>query len=311
MLDNYATVAEAVDSLEGSVCHGRPDLAERLSREPPPVDLGSPTGNSAVFEYVDGKLSVHHGKQYQVMTNEPPMDQQAALNAYWKTIGGQTFLPGTIKPEDRFVRASYFINAIPKTIEPALIQSVPAATLANQAAASVLSVMRTTSTPFGLHTRRRAEQLLDVVADRRRPEEPRLFLRQRHQPQRVLGVACRSRLQRRRPDDEAHHGRRQGLRRRRRPRASSQRPLPVPSGFALVVTPRSGDCEVAAQLSGSYNSLPMATAVSSMRLEKPHSLSYQDITRTSLPSTTCVCVESKLDENGEWLKSIDTSSSVT
>ena len=33
----------------------------------------------------------------------------------------------------------------------------------------------------------------------------------------------------------------------------------------------------------SYSSLPIATAVSAMRLEKPHSLSYQDITRTSVP----------------------------
>src|SRR5262249_23703618 len=31
-------------------------------------------------------------------------------------------------------------------------------------------------------------------------------------------------------------------------------------------------------------SFPIATAVSTMRLEKPHSLSYHDITRTSVPS---------------------------
>jgi penicillin V acylase-like amidase (Ntn superfamily) len=152
VLDNYATVAEAVDAL------GK----DPLSMVAPTLPNGAPanlhlsisdaSGDSAVFEYVDAKLSVHHGKELQVMTNEPPMDQQAALNAYWKNIGGQTFLPGTIKPEDRFVRASYFINAIPKTIEPALIKSVPDASLPNQAAASVLSVMRTVSTPFGLHT---------------------------------------------------------------------------------------------------------------------------------------------------------------
>ena len=39
-----------------------------------------------------------------------------------------------------------------------------------------------------------------------------------------------------------------------------------------------------------YNSLPIAVAVSAMRLEKPHSLSYQASTRTSLPSTICVWV---------------------
>ena len=57
-------------------------------------------------------------------------------------------------------------------------------------------------------------------------------------------------------------------------------------------------------------SLPMATAVSAMRFEKPHSLSYQDSTRTRLPSSTLVCVAAKIDERGSWLKSIETSCSV-
>ncbi len=34
-------------------------------------------------------------------------------------------------------------------------------------------------------------------------------------------------------------------------------------------------------------SLPIATATSPMRLEKPHSLSYQVMTRTKAPSITC------------------------
>ena len=35
-----------------------------------------------------------------------------------------------------------------------------------------------------------------------------------------------------------------------------------------------------------------------MRLEKPHSLSYQESTRTSLPSITCVCFRSKVELAG-------------
>src|SRR3546814_10034986 len=54
-------------------------------------------------------------------------------------------------------------------------------------------------------------------------------------------------------------------------------------------------------------SLAIATAVSAMRLEKPHSLSYQDSTRTKRPSITCVWVESKVELAGLWLKSIETS----
>ncbi len=56
--------------------------------------------------------------------------------------------------------------------------------------------------------------------------------------------------------------------------------------------------------------LPNNAAVSAIRLEKPHSLSYQPITRTSSPSTTAVCVASKLHDAGQWLKSILTSGAV-
>jgi penicillin V acylase-like amidase (Ntn superfamily) len=152
VLDNYATVAEAVDGWsKESFSVIAPTLPNGFPAQLH-LSISDPTGDSAVFEYVDGKLAIHHGKQYQVMTNEPPMAQQEALNAYWQSVGGQTFLPGTIRPEDRFVRTSYFINAIPKAIEPALVSAVPGASYANQAAASVMSVMRTVSTPFGLHT---------------------------------------------------------------------------------------------------------------------------------------------------------------
>ena len=53
-------------------------------------------------------------------------------------------------------------------------------------------------------------------------------------------------------------------------------------------------------------SLPIATAVSIMRLEKPHSLSYHDITRTSVPSITLVWSMWKTAECGSWLKSLET-----
>src|SRR5438270_872270 len=45
-------------------------------------------------------------------------------------------------------------------------------------------------------------------------------------------------------------------------------------------------------------SRPNNAAVSPMRLEKPHSLSYQPITRASAPSTTVVWVASKLQDAG-------------
>ena len=56
-----------------------------------------------------------------------------------------------------------------------------------------------------------------------------------------------------------------------------------------------------------HDAFDQASVVSSMRLEKPHSLSYQEHTFTSVPSMTLVSVASKIDECGSWLKSTDTS----
>jgi hypothetical protein len=55
---------------------------------------------------------------------------------------------------------------------------------------------------------------------------------------------------------------------------------------------------------------PKNAAVSDIRLEKPHSLSYQPITRANAPSTTAVCVASNVHDAGQWLKSTDTSGCV-
>jgi len=83
---------------------------------------------------------IHHGKQYQVMTNSPTYDEQLALNSYWTQIGGTVMLPGTNRASDRFARASFYVNAVPKTEDP--VESI----------ASVFSVIRNTSVPFGLTT---------------------------------------------------------------------------------------------------------------------------------------------------------------
>ena len=70
------------------------------------LSISDPTGDSAIFQYLDGKLNIHHNRKYQVMTNSPTYDQQLALNQYWEQIGGTTMLPGTNRAADRFVRAS-------------------------------------------------------------------------------------------------------------------------------------------------------------------------------------------------------------
>ncbi len=53
-----------------------------------------------------------------------------------------------------------------------------------------------------------------------------------------------------------------------------------------------------------------ATSASSMRFEKPHSLSYQLADLHQRAPITLVSVASKIDERGSWLKSTETSGAV-
>lgn len=81
---------------------------------------------------------IHHGWQYQVMTNEPTFDKQLALTDYWNEIGGMKMLPATIRPADRFVRASFYVAAVKQSADP------------REAVAALLSLMRNASVPWGL-----------------------------------------------------------------------------------------------------------------------------------------------------------------
>ena len=101
VLDNYGSVAEAVKGLRKEPFYL---VAAKLPNGSAPtlhLAISDPLGDSAIFEYIGGKLVVHHGKQYTVMTNSPIYDKQLALNEYWEQIGGLTMLPGTNRASDR------------------------------------------------------------------------------------------------------------------------------------------------------------------------------------------------------------------
>ena len=137
-LDNYATVAEAVADLS----------KETFQMVAPPLpdgnaaglhlSLSDKSGDSAILEYLDGKLVIHHGPQYQVMTNSPAYDEQLALTAYWEQIGGLNMLPGTNRAADRFTRTAFYLETVPKFDDPRL------------AVSAVFSIIRNASVPLGI-----------------------------------------------------------------------------------------------------------------------------------------------------------------
>ena len=141
VLDNFATVREAVNALERepfTIVTDKVPGEERLATLH--LSISDARGDSAIVEYIKGKQVIHHGREFQVMTNSPIFEEQLALNEYWKQIGGTVMLPGTNRAADRFARAFLYVNAVPKYEN------------ANRAIASVFSVIRNVSVPYGLNT---------------------------------------------------------------------------------------------------------------------------------------------------------------
>ena len=138
ILDLYATVAEAVAALKDEPFTIVAPLLPNGRAAAVHTALSDPSGDSAILEYVDGKLTIHHGAECAVMTNSPIYDQQIAINTYWELIGGNRMLPGTINAADRYVRASYFLKSSPKYKEP------------DMAVASMFSQMRSIGVPLGM-----------------------------------------------------------------------------------------------------------------------------------------------------------------
>ncbi len=139
VLDNFATVEEVVAALSKEefvvVSANIPGTTKFATVH---LSVSDKSGDSAIFEYIDGKLVIHHDRSYVTMTNSPVFEEQLAINTYWKGIPGTIMLPGTNRAADRFVRASYYIDAIPKTDNTRV--AIP----------SVFSVIRNCSVPLGI-----------------------------------------------------------------------------------------------------------------------------------------------------------------
>lgn len=138
VLDNYATVSEAVDGLQKRPLQVVAPSLPGGEKAALHLAISDASGDSAIFEFIKGKLVVHHSKEYKTMTNSPTFDEQLAINNYFKKIDGMVALPGTNKAPDRFTRANFYTNAIPK------------AKTQKEAVATAFSIIRNASVPIGI-----------------------------------------------------------------------------------------------------------------------------------------------------------------
>jgi choloylglycine hydrolase len=136
VLDQAATVKEALALLKNV----QPVLVQFHGHDANiHLALEDKTGDSAIIEYVGGKPKIHQGRQYTIMTNDPPYDEQLALLAKvdFTNPGQDTPVPGNISASDRFQRAAYYSKFFP---EPKNMLG---------AFATILAAIRGVSVPFG------------------------------------------------------------------------------------------------------------------------------------------------------------------
>lgn len=136
LLDNAATVEEAVALVQGI----QPVMVELHGfKSTIHLAIEDDGGDSAIIEFLNGKPVIHHGRQYQIMTNDPTYDEQLAL------LKKQDFskpsmdlpIPGNVNAVDRFQRAAYYKAVLPEPKNE------------REAVAGVLAIMRNVSVPFG------------------------------------------------------------------------------------------------------------------------------------------------------------------
>lgn len=136
LLDNFATVEEAVEAMKKLQIVS----ANIGGREwPMHLSIADAMGDSAIFEFINGKLTITRGQETVVMTNEPSFTIQRKNLLRYRLFGGKLAMPGDIDPQSRFVRASSYLKTLPK---PASLQ---------EAAAGAYSVIRNVAVPFGAH----------------------------------------------------------------------------------------------------------------------------------------------------------------
>ncbi|MCX6520911.1 MAG: linear amide C-N hydrolase [Actinobacteria bacterium] len=136
LLDQAATVAEAIDLLHQVQVT---KIEMNGSQSNLHLAIEDASGDSAVIEFVDRQLVVHHGRSYSIMTNDPPFDEQLRLLAEldFSEPSRDMPLPGNVNARDRFQRAAYYRALLP---EPKNVREV---------VAGALAIVRNASVPFG------------------------------------------------------------------------------------------------------------------------------------------------------------------
>ena len=138
LLDNCATVGEAL-----ALMYQTQLVPEEVDGKkfPQHYALEDALGNRVIVEFIAKQMKVYYGAEYNVLTNDPPFDQQITNLWHYQYFGGEQPLPGDCNPTARFVRASAFLSTLNGSSSYAAIKTNPISTM--------FLAIRSMSEPFG------------------------------------------------------------------------------------------------------------------------------------------------------------------
>lgn len=135
MLDNCATTQEVIDLVKAQNFKIGGQTFDGGQVSTLHWGVTDAKGHTAILEFTGGDLKIYEG-DYPVLTNDPTFPKMQAINEYWEGVGGQNFLPGSVKSPDRFARASFFVKHTDRTND------------LNEGMAIIRSIMNNASVPF-------------------------------------------------------------------------------------------------------------------------------------------------------------------
>jgi len=137
LLDTCASVREAVEAMKSVRVAG---VGIRVAPNAPLKTLGThlavedASGDSAIFEIIDGIMHVYHGSNYTVMTNDPPLPEMLANVSRYEPFTRVTVPPGDIASISRFVRVAFYLHYLPKSMDSSVMTATVRGAIATAAA---------------------------------------------------------------------------------------------------------------------------------------------------------------------------------
>ena len=148
VLDNFSDVDSVIADLEADKYRIILAYCKDIGELPMHLTIHDSSNNSAIIEYISGKLIVHKNPTIKVLTNTPYSEDAEAIKEY-KSFGGDKEIPGDTASTSRFIKGAYNIKNLIKCLENNPDDKTIIPTIPEQLTAYAFDMIQTIIQPLG------------------------------------------------------------------------------------------------------------------------------------------------------------------